>query len=81
MLGRSDTGEPLEEVREVTARLDAVRLRGFDQAIEVRAGPSARHGVREEPILATYNEGTDRVLHEVGVERQATVVQHSPVKL
>jgi hypothetical protein len=41
----------------------------WNQALEVRARASAAHGVGKEPGLAADDEGTDRVLHEVGVQR------------
>ncbi len=61
MLGRGEGREHLEEVREVTARFDVIRLCGFDQAIEARTGSSTGDAVREQPVLTAYDQGTDRV--------------------
>ena len=64
-----------EDEAQVGVGLEGVGLGGFDEAVEVGAGVGAADGVGEEPVLAADDEGPDRVLDEIGVERDAAVVE------
>jgi len=49
--------------------VQSVCLCRFDQRVQVRVGSHAPYRLREEIILATDNEGPDRVLRAIVVDR------------
>ena len=52
----------LEEVLEVPERVQAVRVGGFDDAVDGDAGLGSFWGVAEQPVFATDGEVEDGVL-------------------
>ncbi len=63
-----------EDSLEVGVGLEAVGLGGFDERVEVGAGPGAVDGIGEEPVLAPGDEGADGVLAAVVVDVESSVV-------
>ena len=68
-------GQVLEEMVEIGPGLQAVGLRVFDQAVEQCTGLRAPRAAGEEPVFAADYKGPDRVLGDVVVQFQATVVE------
>jgi hypothetical protein len=62
--GRSSLGEALEEVGEVSTRLQAVGLGRFDERVERRAGVGAVGASTEHPAFSSDDKGADGVLVE-----------------
>ena len=60
--------EPLEQVRQIGVRFDAVGLGGLDQGVQVGARHGTVDGVTEEPAFATEHEGAKGVLAAVVVD-------------
>ena len=64
-------------MREIVIWMSAtVRLRRFDQAVEIRARLATSYNVREEPTLAPDHERADRILDTVRVKRHPPIKQH-----
>jgi hypothetical protein len=59
-----------EQQREIRMRLDAVGRRDLDDRVQVHARRRTLYCVAEQPVLATDDEGADRVLATVVVRRR-----------
>ena len=59
---------------EITVRLDLVGLCRLEQAVEVGAGIGAGHGVAEESVLAADDERPDRILGQIVVDSEPSVL-------
>mgnify|MGYP007057196069 CR=1 FL=1 len=58
----------LEQAHQVVNRLEVVRFRGFDQAVEHRTGIGTTMGVGEQPSFAAYHERFDGPFGSVVVD-------------
>jgi hypothetical protein len=70
-IGSADT---LQNMQQVGSRLEIVGLGRLDQRVHRRAGMGAAGGVGEEPGLAAYCKGSDRVLRQRIADVQMTIV-------
>ncbi len=67
----------LENVPEISVRLDAVELRGGDEGADYGPALAAAIGAGEQMVIAPERHGPDGALDGVGVELDAAIVEEA----
>ena len=61
-------------MEQILHRFDVVRLRRFDQTVQIGARPTATLRLGKKPIFAAYDEGSHCILSTVVVDRVDSVL-------
>jgi hypothetical protein len=62
-------------VTQVLVRFQAIGLGRLDQTVQVGAWFDAFHAVTEKPVFPANGKGSDRILSQVVVNRDKSVIQ------
>ena len=68
------SGQFAEDTDEIGVGIDAARLAGFDERVEISTGIGPRHGIGEQPVAAANDKRTDRVLAKIVVDGPGAIL-------